>query len=394
MTEQGVTRNLRERRCSLFLKISYPPPLHSITVHILHDYTLTLDNRNKFLELTDRFKQIVKFYNVEELCADKINKYVELVPSVSNSRVSRGAFFKFLIPHILPAEVEKVIYLDSDIIVNLDINELWQIEMFNEPLAVVLEMDNGTLPLKASHLCRDGFVKEENYFNSGVMIMNLNVLRNEEDNILNGIKFRGEHPKYSLFDQEILNYCFEFRTLKLPVKFNRLVKNMRVNGDFYIRKEIYHYAGDKMGLGMDMSDPYNRLWWSYFIKSPWFGIETLNKILKGTQNSILSLSVSSDKERVFVVEEEHADQIEKNFFVRYEEEVIIVDFENEGWLEQLIDLMENGKGTKIFFIGIPNITSKLEKTGFLEGKDFFNVCGFYSPLWANRINNYNLILSM
>ena len=282
MTEQGVTRNLRERRCSLFLKISYPPPLHSITVHILHDYTLTLDNRNKFLELTDRFKQIVKFYNVEELCADKINKYVELVPSVSNSRVSRGAFFKFLIPHILPAEVEKVIYLDSDIIVNLDINELWQIEMFNEPLAVVLEMDNGTLPLKASHLCRDGFVKEENYFNSGVMIMNLNVLRNEEDNILNGIKFRGEHPKYSLFDQEILNYCFEFRTLKLPVKFNRLVKNMRVNGDFYIRKEIYHYAGDKMGLGMDMSDPYNRLWWSYFIKSPWFGIETLNKILKGT----------------------------------------------------------------------------------------------------------------
>ena len=363
--------------------------MHSITVHILHDDTLTQDNRDKFLELTNRFKQIVNFYNVEELCADKINKYVELVPSVKDSRVSRGAFFKFLIPHILPAEVEKVIYLDSDIIVNLDINELWQIEMFNEPLAVVLEMDNGTLPLKASHLCRDGFVKEENYFNSGVMIMNLNVLRNEEDNILNGIKFRGEHPKYSLFDQEILNYCFEFRTLKLPVKFNRLVKNMRVNGDFYIRKEIYHYAGDKMGLGMDMSDPYNRLWWSYFIKSPWFGIETLNKILKGTQNSILSLSVSSDKERVFVVEEEHADQIEKNFFVRYEEEVIIV-----GWLEQLIDLMENGKGTKIFFIGIPNITSKLEKTGFLEGKDFFNVCGFYSPLWANRINNYNLILSM
>ena len=68
---------------------------------------------------------------------------------------------------------------------------------------------------------------------------------------------------------------------------------------------------------------------------------------------MLPLSVPSDKERVFVVEEEHADQIEKNFFVRYEEEVIIVDLENEDWLEQLIDLMENGKGTKIFFIGIP-----------------------------------------
>ena len=44
-----------------------------VTVHILHDNTLTQDNRDKFIYLAGRYNQHVKFYNAEELCADKIN---------------------------------------------------------------------------------------------------------------------------------------------------------------------------------------------------------------------------------------------------------------------------------------------------------------------------------
>ena len=365
-----------------------------VTIHILHDNTLTQDNRDKFLELTDRYGQIVKFYNVEELCADRIAKIRECFPEIDKSHFSIAMFYRFFIPYVLPAKIEKAIYLDSDIIVNLDINELWQIEMVNTPLAVVLEIEQGASPKEASRMCYEGVVKEENYFNSGVLIMNPEVLRSEEDNILKGMRFIGENPKYHLADQDILNYCFEFRTLKLPVKFNHLVKNMRVNENFPTGKGIYHYAGNRFALGFDIDDSYNRLWWSYFIKTPWFSIETLNKILQGTQDSMLPLSVPSGKERAFIVDEEHADQIEKNFFVNHEEEVIIVDPENEDQLQQLKDLMESGKGKKIFFIGIPNITSTLNKFGFWENKHFLDVSAFYSPMWANRTNRYNLILSL
>ena len=365
-----------------------------VTIHILHDNTLTQYNRDKFWELTNRYGQIVKFYNVEELCADRIAKIRECFPEIDKSHFSIAMFYRFFIPYVLPAKIEKVIYLDSDIIVNLDINELWQIEIADNPLAVVLEIDQGTSPKEASLMCYDGVVKEENYFNSGVLVMNLEILHSEEDNILEGMKFVGEHPKYRFLDQEILNYCFESRTFKLPVKFNRMIKNDRINGNFSTGKGIYHYAGNRFALGFDIDDSYNRLWWSYFIKTPWFNVDTMYEILKGAQDSMLPLSVPSDKERVFVVEEEHADQIEKNFFVRYEEEVIIVDLENEDWLEQLIDLMENGKGTKIFFIGIPKIFSTLNKFGFWENKHFFDVSEFYSPTWANRTNRYNLILSL
>lgn len=349
-----------------------------------------------------QLRQLVKFYNVEELCADKINKYVELVPSVKNSRVSRGAFFKFCIPEVLDTDIEKVIYLDSDIIVNLDINELWQIELESHPIAAV---ENFALkvvdPLRYSDLLRDGFVKAENYFNSGVMLMNLKVLRNEEDNILSGIKWRGEHPKYRLFDQEILNYLFSTRDLKLPTKFNSLVVHMRMlgygneNENFTIKKEIYHYAAGEYTFGFNIKDPFNRLWWSYFIKTPWFDLNTLDKIIKGATDSMLKPSaLPPGKARVFIVDAAHAYQIEKNFSVRDEEEVIVLDPEVEDYLLKLTDMMTGAKGKKIFFIGIPNINQKLQVMGFVQGRDFFDVSAFHSPVWANLANNYKLLLSM
>ncbi|MBR1805528.1 MAG: hypothetical protein IJ774_03970, partial [Selenomonadaceae bacterium] len=84
---------------------------------------MTQDNRDKFIYVAGRYGQVIKFYNVDKLCADKLDEMVQLVPYVKNSRVSVGAFFRLLIPQLMP-DVDKVIYLDSDLIVNMDIAEL------------------------------------------------------------------------------------------------------------------------------------------------------------------------------------------------------------------------------------------------------------------------------
>ena len=110
---------------SLFENSSAPP--QSICVHVLHDETLTPDNRNKFIYLAGRYGQLVKFYDIANLCADKLAKIKELIPEVEKSRVTVGAFYKLLIPQVLPPDIEKAIFIDPDTIVNLDINELWQI---------------------------------------------------------------------------------------------------------------------------------------------------------------------------------------------------------------------------------------------------------------------------
>ena len=369
----------------------YPPP--STTVHILHDNYLTEDNRDKFSRLAAQYNQRVNFYNVEELCTDKIAEIREQFLGIDKTRFSIATFYRFFIAHILSPKVEKVIYLDADIIVNLNINELWQIELGSSPVAAAKNFALPVVdPLKVSGLLRDGVVKAEDYFNAGVMVMNLKILREEEKNILAGMKFISEHPEYNFFDQDVLNYLFSTRSLKLPMKFNCLVKHMREYGDFAVKEGIYHYAAGKYGLGLDMSDPFNRLWWSYFLKTPWFDVNTLYRLLRGTPDSILKFP--ADKERVFIVDEKHADLIERNFSVRREEEVIIVDPKSEDNLQQLTSLIESGKGRKIFFVGIPSLVLKFREMRFVEYVDFFNVTGFYSPVWANLTSNRNLILSL
>ena len=68
---------------SLFENLSTPP--RSTTVHILHDNTLTTDNRDKFIYIAGQYNQLVKFYNVEELCVDKIEAINHIVPHAINS---------------------------------------------------------------------------------------------------------------------------------------------------------------------------------------------------------------------------------------------------------------------------------------------------------------------
>ena len=374
-------------------------PPQSISIHILHDNTLTENNRDKFISLVNSFYQLVKFYNVEKLCADKIAQIRELFPNVDKTRFSIGMFYRFFIPHVLPAEIEKVIYCDADIIVNLDITELWQIELGDKPFGAVpnkfyVNDDKASAErnLKAIQLCQDGFVKPEDYFFSGGLLMNLNFMRNAEQTLIDGMKFLNEQNQLQYPDQDVLNYCFSTSYLRLPAKFNSIVKNNRENNEFSIGKEIIHYAGGQCSFTLDLDDPYNRLWWSYFIRTEWFGVDTIHNILKGTLDSILK--TSSDKDRAFVVDEEHAYQIEKNFSIRQDEDVIIVDPKSKENLNQIFDLMTAERGKKVFFIGIPNITSNLKKMEFVEGRDFFNVSAYYSPVWANLKNNYELISAM
>ena len=85
---------------------------------------MTPDNRDKFIQIAERYGQAVQFHNVEELCADKIAEIRKSFLKIDKSRFSIGAFYRLLIPFVLPKTIEKAIYLDGDIIVNMDLNEL------------------------------------------------------------------------------------------------------------------------------------------------------------------------------------------------------------------------------------------------------------------------------
>ena len=375
-----------------------------ITVHILHDNTLSIENRDKFIYLAGQYGQFVKFYNVEKLCADRIEKIYQSFPRIDKRRFSIATFYRFFIPVVFPNDIEKAIYLDSDIIVNIDINEFWKIELGDKVLGVVPE---NTLGAKSQNqpLCLAGYVKGEDYFNAGVLLMNLTLLREKEATIIGGIKFLSENPQYEKYlDQDVLNYCFSTESLTLPVKFNMMMHLPVVKKKENIDKEIYHFSAHSLRL--NMNNPFFRLYINYFMKTPWFDENTIGRLYEGflnirnnlkRQTAKLSATLS-DKTRAFFVEPTKIESMKKFFAIRDDE--IIIPAENEESIQKLIDAMKVSQGKCVFFIMTKKFLGKkfpidlLTEAGFALNKDFVKGWEILSEAYGGPFNSYPLIQAM
>ena len=312
-------------------------------------------------------------------------------------RLSIASTFHLLIPHLLPNDIEKIIYLDSDTIVNLDIREFWQIELNEKVLAAFPEILNGG-DTKDFPLCADGLVNPENYFNSGVMILNLFQLRNNYNHLMDGVKFILNNSKYLWLDQDILNYCFSNSMVKLQKKFNTMIRETHNNKEFLIERKIYHYVSQSLGL--NMNNIFNNLWWKYFEKTPWFTKEAVGHLYEGVrqiyiQQKKLALNVSaimSGKTRAFFVQSNSAEAIKQIFHVKPEEEFIIADTQDS--VQNLTNAMRLSNGQKVFFIFVINfqpLYNFLIQEGFAPGKDFVNAMEFLSDAEGVPLNSYPLV---
>ncbi len=371
---------------SMFENVTAPP--RSVTVHLLHDDTLTADNRDKFSYLAGQYNQIIKFYNVEKICAEDIQKLIFLFSEqTAFQRNTIGTMFRLLMTKLFSADIEKVIYIDADVVINMDISELWKISLEDKPIAAVPESANGIDGL-GFPLCKGGFVNPNDYFNGGVLVINLDKLRgNEYENFQSGIKFIAENPQHSGFtDQDILNYAFSKNYVKLPKKFNCFSGTSRERGDFNVENRILHYAAN--ALTLDMRDPFNRLWFNYFKKTLWFDEDVIAhfyEILIGfnvrEKNFAVQVSaLMSGKSRAFFVDPINIEFIKRVFYVQAGEEIIPAV--NQESLAALKESMKAAEGSKLYFILISNgyeiVRAELMKEGFAEGKNFINATQFLS----------------
>lgn len=381
-----------------------------VTVHILHDNTLSNDNRDKLSYIAGRYNQRIEFHNVEEVCKEEMTILKKLFENYQNIELyTFGSFYRLLTHKLFSNEIKKILYLDSDIIINLDIAELWQFKLYDKPIAAVPEMENrkDTTNVKQSFpLCSDGITDAEDYFNAGILIINLNKIRQDEvKNLWKGIHFLSENPKYACFDQEVLNYCFSKRCLKLPHKFNYFPVTSRQRGEFNTDNKICHFAGS--ALNLDASDNFNRLWLSYFEKTPWFKSDVIGHIDESFRKIInenvaqlknLALQISalmSGKTRAFFTTTQNVEFVKNVFAVRDDEEII--PFAGSDSIQFLIDFMKENFGKKLFFILFRDywqLRIVLLQSGFVEGRDFINAAMFLTEANGINLNTYPVVRNM
>ncbi len=169
-------------------------------------------------------------------------------PECKNSTISRPAYFKYVIANEL-AHLDKVLYLDCDLLIINSLKELYNIDIGDNYAAMVQDVETEKLS--------ESF-QISNYFNTGVMLINLKKWREEQlkDRL---IKATYENIDRILFaDQDVFNIVLDNKVMKLSKRWNYQFflstkeDNIRLyhNFDAY---NIIHYAGQNK----PWNQPYN-----------------------------------------------------------------------------------------------------------------------------------------
>lgn len=111
---------------------------------------------------------------ITSIKADEAN----LVSAPVTDRYPHEMYYRIFAAKYLPENLDKVLYLDPDIIVNGSLDELYNTDMSDCLFAAATH--TGRAVTKVNNL-RINSEKDSPYINSGVMLMNLERLRKEQD---------------------------------------------------------------------------------------------------------------------------------------------------------------------------------------------------------------------
>lgn len=130
----------------------------------------------------------------------------------TNSRYPKEMYYRLLAPFLLPSHLEKVLYLDPDILVINPLYALWETDLSDYLFAAAAHTGKTEL---SNNVNRIRLKTDHDYYNSGVLLMNLkkgrDMIRREEI-----FAFVAEHgSELFLPDQDVLNALYGSEVLAL-----------------------------------------------------------------------------------------------------------------------------------------------------------------------------------
>ena len=229
---------------------------------------LSNETKIKLNTIVETYKSEINYIEINKKDLDRFKVGV-------GTHLSSIVFARLFIPELLKSE-EKAIYLDCDIIVLKPLEELYNMDLEDKSIGVVLD---GKKDQKSS-LSRLNINLDRTYFNAGVMVMDLKRLR-ENGKFLKTIDYcLNPDRELQLNEQDALNIIFENDYMINDIIWNYTHGNSEENN--YTEKEIgiVHFTGDMKPWDCRSYSPYKHLYWKYLNETPWKEFEEENKTLK------------------------------------------------------------------------------------------------------------------
>jgi lipopolysaccharide biosynthesis glycosyltransferase len=207
---------------------------------------------------------------------------------VLTRHLTAACYYRLFIPKILPQEFDKAIYLDTDMVVTGDLEELWNIDIGNNYVLAV--QDDSELNIAMSEGLRNykevGIDPACKYFNSGLLVMNLEKWRTGSigEKVFEYIKQNREYVRY---DQDGLNAVLAGHWGELHPKWNQMprIYESSFREDNPFSEDVYNELLNKpciihftsypkpfaAGLGVECTHPKKDLFFQYVDMTAWSG---------------------------------------------------------------------------------------------------------------------------
>ncbi|MGI0439783.1 glycosyltransferase family 8 protein [Helicobacter himalayensis] len=265
---------------------------------------------NKLLSLQTELNALypceIKIHHINEQILLKTNtKYFG-----AESQKSMAGYYRILVGDILESTIDKCLYMDADLLVLSDIRELFAID-FDEPCAAVCdEYANHKRFIKSKKTDKRLKISANNYFNSGLMLINLKQWRkqniqsqtldtlteyecaqNDQDamNYVINEKFYRLSPKWNLQTFLNMHHKQKDRTYLGETKNNLISWSRQEYEEASQNPKIFHLSAHKpwhskyKTLGLDykpyLQEPYRNMWQDLARATPIFG-EELSEVME------------------------------------------------------------------------------------------------------------------
>lgn len=131
----------------------------------------------------------------------------------SRNGIMVETYYRIIGWDLLPEHVERVLYLDVDMVIRKSLQELYQMPMGDKLFVVCEDIFGKINGFHEANKRRLGIAENGNYFNAGMMLVNVKELRRtgEVQKILQHVY--EDYERYEYNDQDVLNELYQDRLI-------------------------------------------------------------------------------------------------------------------------------------------------------------------------------------
>jgi lipopolysaccharide biosynthesis glycosyltransferase len=153
----------------------------------------------------------------------------ELLPPSGFDHISKATYARLFLPLVLPHDTSRVLYLDSDLLAQRCIGDLFDLPMGD---SVVLAVPDAASPFVSSpygvpNWAHHGRRADELNFNAGVLLMNLTKWRDEQVT-QDAVAYLTSGRHHGMGDQEAINAVLSGRIGEIDPRWNQQTEHYNV----------------------------------------------------------------------------------------------------------------------------------------------------------------------